>query len=101
MMKYRAETIITTYSFSVYFELEDIPISLSYDGSNTYKSTDIIESDNELDVFMRVNGLNGTDWEIKVTVTKGDNSEYKKELNKKGKISNNQTSRVGYKLKLN
>lgn len=100
-MKYKVETIVTTYSFSVYLELENNPISLSYDGNNTYKSTDIIECDNELDMFMRVNGLNGTDWELKVTVTKNEDPGYKKELkDKKGTITNNQTARVEYKLNL-
>lgn len=100
-MKYRVETTVTTYAFSVYLELEKNSISMSYDGSSSYKSTDIIEADTELNVFMRINGLNGSSWELKVIVMKDDDAEFKKELKDiKGIINSNQTVSIEKKLKL-
>ncbi len=100
-MRYIIKTEIKTYSYSIYFELDENPISLSYDGENTYKSTDFVNMpDNSLDLFFRANGLNGTDWGIELVITKEGDTSYEKKFKKTGSILSRGTSKHIDKINL-
>jgi hypothetical protein len=92
-MKYRITSELEGYVTSAYLFLEGQPVHMSYDGKKTYRSTDYLEVDDDnLDVVMRVYGLNGTDWTLKIVVTRDDNPPYRKELESKGEIRKKQTA---------
>ncbi|MEP1633834.1 MAG: hypothetical protein ABJI60_15225 [Kangiellaceae bacterium] len=100
-MIYKLESTLTSYSYSVYLALEGNDISLSYDGNEKYKSSDLVDiGDSELDVFLRVNGMNGTDWSILILVTKPSDSTYKEEYKKSGEIESRGTIVLSEKFKL-
>ena len=91
-MKYRVTSTLEGYFTSVYLFLEGKPIHMSYNGENTYRSTDYLEVEDEnLDVVMRVYGLNGTAWALKISVTRDDSPSYSKKFEPKGEIRKNQT----------
>ena len=91
-MKYRITSELEGYFTSVYLLLEGKSIHMSYDGEKTYRSTDYVEVvDDNLDVMMRVYGLNGTAWVLRIAVTRDDSPSYRKEFENKGEIRKNQT----------
>ena len=100
-MKYKVVSNLTTYSYSVYLELEGHSISMSYDGNNKYQSTDVFEvSDGNMDFFIRVNGLNGTAWSLEMVITAMADPTYKKEYKKAGAISDRGTDNFSDLIKL-
>lgn len=82
-MKFKVFVEVKTYATSIFVQLEGDKIGLAYDGDNLWKATKIIEvNDGVLDVVFQCNGMNGTDWEIALTL----NDDKKPIFQKKGTI---------------
>jgi hypothetical protein len=100
-MKCKVISQLKGYFTSAYLFLEGQTIQMAYDGDNLYKSTDIIDvKDNNIDIVLRVNGLNGTAWTLELNISNYEDSTYKKEYSENGKIEKNQTSLLNTTVKL-
>jgi hypothetical protein len=99
-MKYRITSELQGFVTSAYLFLEGQAIHMSYDGKQTYTSTDYLEVDDELDVVMRVYGLNGTAWTLKITATRDDSPPYRKEFERTGEIARKQTALLTEQISL-
>jgi hypothetical protein len=100
-VKYKVFSNLTTYSYSVYLELDGHAISMSYDGNSKYQSTDFFEiSDGNIDFFIRVNGLNGTAWNLELVITSMSDPAYKKEYKQSRAINDRGTDNFSDLIKL-
>ena len=78
-MKYKIFVEIKTYATSLFVQLEQNEIGLSYDGDNSFKATKEIDITNStLDLIFQCVGLNGTDWEIGITINDAEKPLFKK-----------------------
>lgn len=59
-------SVVTGVLFDVKYGLEGKEIALSYDGDQTYQSTDNVSVEGELGVFLKVVGILGSAWTLQI-----------------------------------
>lgn len=77
----KVRTEVVGFLFDAQLWLEGNQISLSYDGSKTWQSTDVLDiTDGRLNILFHGVGITGTDWVLTITQLEPQKKElYKKE----------------------
>jgi len=80
MSEIKVRTEVVGFLFDVQLWLEGNPIALSYDGNKTWKSTDILDVEGNLNISFHAVGVAGTDWVLTIVELEPKKKDlYKKE----------------------
>ena len=77
-MNHSIQVTLTAAATSVYVALQGTEMALTNDGETSWRGSEERDIESELDLLMKVRGLNGTAWTIAITVDGASGSLFKK-----------------------
>lgn len=78
MSQHKVTTVVEGYLTSLFVSLEGLEIDLSYDGDQTYQSTDLLNIDDTLNLIFHPRGIAFAGWTITITLDDAEEPLFKR-----------------------